>query len=369
MQSVKHGMLNSTQNNPKKGKRGPSIREIAAALDLSKSTVSLALGTSEEACPLASHTRQEIIDKAAEMGYRSNSIARTMRTGRFNSVSIILGRSHPRYLPTEMLYGAQGALEVKDYRLNLTWIDEDKFASPDYAPKELTEWCCDGLIIQHTGDLPEHASKLLHRHKIPCVWANSRLKKDSVYPDDFAGSYQATQKLIELGHKEIGYVSFSRSEHYSHTDRKGGYTQAMEAAGLVPRVFQEKTDVPLSEMRHDIRGNLADKILSSTPRPSALLCYEIEVSAPILVAALRAGLKVPRDLSIITFGRYNRNDTGISISTMQLNFEQVGAEAARMVLRKIDKPEVAIKSKAIPLSLDNEDSVAPPLKRLKRYSR
>tara|TARA_R100000027_G_scaffold15040_2_gene10809 strand:+ start:468 stop:1547 length:1080 start_codon:yes stop_codon:yes gene_type:complete len=358
-------MPSSTAPKNIKSKRnsGPSIREIAAKLELSKSTVSLALGSTEEDCPLAAKTRKKIIEAAEEMGYRANSIARTMRTGLFHSVSLILGRVHPRYLPSELLFGIEEEMVKNDYRLNLTWLDEQKLTSPNYVPKVLEEWSSDGIIIHYPGTLPPKIVNMLERHNIPCIWANSKLKNDCVHPDDFRAGYESAKQLIELGHRSIAYVSFFDFGHYSEVDRYEGYKQAMLDANLEPQRIQKSTGVPLNKLKHDVRFELATEIIKQKKLPTAMICYEIMIAAPILVAAIHAGLKVPEDLSIISFGRFNRNDTGLSISTLQLNFDEVGKEAADMVLQKIKNPKKPLKPRLVTPRLDNMDTIAPPRKK------
>ncbi len=356
--------MKSSQSKVTKSTRkpgGPSIREIAQRLNVSKSTVALAVSTTEENCPLAPATRERILKACADMGYRVNSIARTMRTGRFNTIAMIVGKISPYFLPAELVYGAEDALEKKGYRLNLTWLDNRRLTSANYVPKVLEEWSCDGLLIHYATFLPKKMLELIERHQIPTVWMNSKLEHDCVHPDDFNAAYDATQRIIALGHKHIGYLHFHHFEHYSETDRFGGYEKAMREAGLKPQRVRVPPMESPAEIRVDHRQEIARKIIQARNRPTALLCYEMEVAAPILVAALSSGLRVPEDLSLVTFGRYNRNNTGISISTIQLNLEELGRRSADMLLKKIEKPSKFLSPIAVPLKMDSDVTLSPPL--------
>lgn len=342
-------------------KKSPSIREIAAKTGVSKSAVALALNKPAEECPLAPATREKIQKAAARMGYRTNSMARTMRTGKFNTASLLIGNTHPFYLPAELVHGMEDTLEHYHYRLNLNWLTARKLAEPEYVPDVLEEWSCDGLLIHCPGVLPEKIMKLIERHKIPSVWANNKLEYDCVHPDDYGGAFDATTKLIELGHRDIAWLHFFRFDHYSETDRYEGYCAAMKAAGLTPvQMLEEPANEPLAKMKTDYRLELATTLLRKKNRPTAILCYELEIAAPLLTAAMQMGISVPDELSIVTFGRLNRNDTGRSLSMVQVNLDTVGSRAAEMLMAKIKRPSLKADPVVVPLSLSDACTMAPP---------
>ncbi|WP_309380459.1 LacI family DNA-binding transcriptional regulator [Cerasicoccus frondis] len=346
-----------------KKRGGPSIRVIAERLNISKSTVALAVSSSKEDCPLAPATRERILKACDEMGYRVNSIARTMRTGRFNTVAMILGKNSPYFLPAEQVYGADDALESQGYRLNLTWLDKQHLSAPGNVPKVLEEWSCDGLLIHYPGSLPSKMFNLIERHQIPTVWMNSKLPCDCVHPNDFQAAHDATERLIALGHKRIGYLHLYQFDHYSEVDRFKGYERAMKKAKLSPLRVRVPSSEPITEIKLDKRHELMRQILQRNNRPTAFICYETaEVAAPLLVAALSMGLRVPEDFSLIAFGRYNRNSTGITISTIQLNLEEVGRRSVEMLLKKIENPAKQFPPVALSLKVDNEATLAPPPK-------
>ncbi len=348
----------------KRRNQNPSIRQIAAELEVSKSTVALALNTLEEDCPLASATRTKIREAAHKMGYRTNAIARTMRTGKFNAASLLVGNTHPFFLPAEMVNGMEEVLEQKKYRMQISWLNEDKLSRPNYIPDVLKERSSDGLLIHYPGDIPENIQQSIRRHQIPCVVANNKLESDCVYPDDYGAAFQATQTLLELGHRDIGYLHYyNNSHHYSERDRLKGYTDAMRQAGLKARdLFPEKTIPPLSSIHtRDQRFEMSTTLLQSQDRPTAILCYEIAEAAPLLAAALPLKVSIPGDLSLIAFGRINRNDTGRPLSTVRLRLQEVGQRAAAMLLRKIDAPDIPQKPEIVPLKLESPITVSPPL--------
>ena len=350
---------------PRTSPRSPSIREIATKLGVSKSSVGLALNTPAENCPLSTKTRERIIRAAQEMGYRTNSLARSMRTGRFKAVSVTVGSHHPFFLPAELIYGAESYLEKHGIHIIVSWLDEEKLASGTYVPKVLDEWACDGALIYCQHTFPESIQRQIDRFLIPAIWLNTKLDYDCVYVDDFQAARTATAHLIKLGHRRIAYACLEGPTpgHYSEQDRLGGYRTAMSEAGLTPHILPPPTSVPLRDIREDQRHVFAKNILSHRRRPTAILCYEISIAAPLLVGAISLGMSVPRDLSLMAFGRMNFNDTGHSISTIRLRLDEVGRRAAELILRKIEHPEIKTDPVAVPITWDHDLTLAPPPRR------
>lgn len=341
--------------------KNPSIREIAEQLKVSKSTVALALNTPENECPLATQTRDRIRKAAAKMGYRTNAIARTMRTGKFNAVTFLVGNTHPLYLPAELVHGLEERLEERHYRLQISWLSKEKLKQPRYIPNVLRERSSDGLLIHYPGELPEQIRSAIDQHAIPSVVVNDRLEHDCVHPDDYGAAKAATRHLLDLGHRNIGYLHLYQHHHYSEKDRRKGYEDAMSEAGLSPHFPATPKDLPsLTPMAHDHRFEIAKSILQSPDRSTALLCYEIAEAAPLITAALALGIRIPGEVSLMAFGRMNRNDTGVDLSTLQLGLERVGREAADMLLRKLENPTQKQPPVSVPLRLQSEATLAAP---------
>ena len=341
----------------------PSIRDIALQLGVSKSAVSLALNKPEKECLLAPATRERIIREARRMGYRTNTIAQTLRTGRFNAISLIVG-DEPFYLPAEIAYGAEQCLEKNGCHLILSWLDERRLTSSDYVPKILDEWACDGLLLHPPRRFPQRIQEVIERFKVPSIWLNNKLDHDCVHFDDFAAARDVTTRLIGLGHRDIVYVHLYDFEHYSEADRLAGYECAMRAARLKPRPYLVRSEIALRDIRIDNRHELADAILALKPRPTAILCYEMAEAGPIFTSALRQGIRVPGQLSLVTFGGAKRNDSGFSISTINLQLEELGRRGAEQVLRKITHPRKALPPVVIPLRWgEGEVTMAPPSRR------
>ncbi len=296
---------------------------------------------------------------ADRLGYRPNTAARAIQTNRFHAIGLIASTEPRRSVYQPYLGGLTRACRRKDLHLTLGEVVDEKLADERYIPKVLREWAVDGLLIAYMLEFPPMLAQLIEQYRIPSVWLNAKQDHDCVYPDDLGGMKQATRRLIDMGHRRIAFLATYPEGHHSSTDRRRGYARAMLDAGLQPRVlYPDLTEnVFLSTVLDDLSA-----WFRRDDRPTALVCNGDTPAMTAYHAALHAGLKVPRDLSIV--GVYHQPIVGIgrNITTLQLPTAQVGLEAVEMLTRKIARPNEPIAPVAVPLTLENfDDSTAPPL--------
>lgn len=338
-----------------------TISQIAKKAGVTHTTVSRILSGKHEpkyrpAIERAARVRQ-IADR---LGYRPNAAARATASGRFDAVALLIGSITPRYLPAELVYAVERDLIARDQHLIFTSLPDQKLRDEGYVPKVLQQLSVDGLLIHYTHQFPKQMRTLIETHRIPSIWINTKLPHNCVFLDDHAAAYQITQRLLALGHRRIAYVNFRQAGHYSEADRRSGYVDAMSESGCPPQVHEVQAWHGTGSAKVDDRLNAAHALLAGEQRPTAVVCYETSVAGPIVHAASLMGLQVPRDLSIIKFGRSMQNDTGMPISTLSTSLENVGCEAVRLLERKIDTPQINLPPRAVQLPLIGDATLAPP---------
>lgn len=322
-----------------------TIQDIAARLNISHVAVSNALrGTGR----IGKETRKTVVKMAAEMGYRPNASAQAMRSGRLGGVALLLGTVPGRSTLAEMLMcGIHDALAEHNVHLIIARLPDEKLTSEGVVPKTLRETMVDGLLVNYTDHIPQEMKRLISESNFPVVWINVDHATDCVRPDDHGAGRDATSWLIEQGHKQIFYVDYSHSEqgmdeaHYSARDRRQGYLDAMEKASLGPRVI----------LRPIGPGRIEQHIiswLSAKDRPTAVLAYGDKDAEATAFAARAVGLKVPEDLQVVGFSDGPITVAHRSFPTWQVPQEQVGWEACRMLMQKIEDPSLTCPAKAVP---------------------
>jgi len=335
------------------------LKEIAEITGLSVPTVIHILGTRGHLYREA--TRQRVLAAANDLGYKPNASAKAMRSGRFGGIGLLLSTARNRSdLPMELLEGIQEKLGLHDLTLSLASLPDQKLTSETYLPKILRELAVDGLIVNYTHFIPADMLKIIGENKIPAVWVNTKHPVDCVYTDDFEASQRATEKLLELGHRRIVYVDFQtvygeKNLHYSVADRFGGYSAAMNAAGLKPRgVWRDEKLSPAE------RTALAKELLQSPDRPTAVVSYSAWMDTmPLMIAARDLNLEVPRDLSMITFSRDLFDAWGQPVTTMVIPTREVGEIATDMLLNRINATtEKDQPSKVLHLSMEEGSTLS-----------
>ena len=331
-----------------------SSKDVAQKAGVSQTTVSYVLnGREDVAIPAA--TRQRVLNAAHDLGYRANSSARSMRSGRFGSVALLLSENPSMsILPPDRQEGILDALEAAGMHLILSRFADATLTDKEQMPRILNELRADGLLINYNTNLPEHLAERIAQNNIPAVWMNSRQEFDCVYPDDFGAAHRATQHLLSLGHRKIAFATHTGTTHYSYADRIGGYAQAMHDAGLAPQII---------EMWHELCGiPERDTVISwlNGDAPTAFLTYTMDTAAALFAAALALGLRVPTDLSLLTFHANPVSLLGPAIATMLLPERDIGRKAVETLLAKINGPEQTFAPITVPLAFTEGETLALP---------
>jgi len=339
--------------------------EIARKANVSQATVSFVLNNRYEGVRISDSTRQRVLNIAAELGYRSNGAAKAMSSGKFGCAALLTStRQHHSYVPDKLLHGIHDALCDHDLHLTMAVLSDDRLTDESFVPKILRECLADGLLIDYIQDIPTRLVELIGRHKIPAVWINAKRPADCVYPDDVAAAREATRRLIELGHRDIAWLNYVHgyqpaNYHYSVEDRKTGYLEAMGEAGLPVRFLQEKAPIPIRE-----RVAYSRAWLSQPDRPTAVVAYFPQEA--LCAAAYSLGLKVPEDLSILTFGNPNESFAGQPFTLMAEPNAAVGKAAVDMLKKKIEAPDRSFEPVSVPFGFSPGDTVAPLAGALKK---
>ncbi len=330
-----------------------TLKDIARRTGVSYQTASRVLGG--QAQLHTPDTRQRVLDAAHDLGYRPNSSARSMRTGRFGGVGLLLSARPGRsYVPQEMIMGVQASLAGHDLHLTVGTLADDQLVNSQKLPKLLREWMVDGLLINYTHQVPQAMVELIQRHAVPSIWMNIKAECDCVYPDDYAGALEGTRRLIEMGHRRIAYAHphqtleavESGQLHFSAADRLAGYRAAMDEAGLPGRFLD-----PEALVRPHAVQPLVDQ-LRGPEAPTALVVYHASSIIELYKACRAAGIRLPDDLAMLTVGGAFIRQAGLPIATMWSEEFNRGDVAVASVLEKIETPTRRLAPRALPFTYD-----------------
>ena len=335
------------------------IEQIEEKTGCSQTTIRRVLrGGNKEIWPGAADRAEHIRKIARELGFLPNASAAAVKNGCFNSILLVLSTDRGRcYLPEALLHSLCAALERAGQHLMIGRFSDDVLTSSDTLPTFLSRWSCDGALVNYTDRFPSHINDLLSQYRIPSIWMNAPFKTDCVNYDERRGGREATRLLIEKGHRRILYVDLRHevgsSTHYSVEDRLAGYVEAMKEAGRTP-----EAPVEWGSLSGDLQVKHLVELFRSPKRPTAIVAYDR--ADRVLLAAAMAGIVVPRDVSIITFGDGFMESAGMAVTRLSLPYEEAGQAAVSLVLKKIAHPDKPLKLDPLPLRLVQGNTCAAP---------
>ncbi|MEM9915457.1 MAG: LacI family DNA-binding transcriptional regulator [Planctomycetota bacterium] len=341
--------------------------QIARELGVSRQSVSKVLVGGKTNIRVSPDLANRIRRVADEMGYRPVTAARTISTGRTNSIDMLMSTgSGASRLPTPLIEGIHDELIARDMQLTVSRLPDHKLSDADYVPKILREHSADGILVNYTHLFPEELPKLIERHELPAIWMNTKWTRDCIYPDETAGFRKATEHLLELGHTRISFNVLHTSGHFSETDRRAGYEQAMIDAGLTPQVFHAGADWAhrYTDPEFDLEDDRLKRLqqwLSGPDRPTAVLAYAQRESDFIAYAAATLGLKLGRDLSLIGVSDFEGNRLGLPLTELVLPYPELGRRAVEMLMVKIDQPSEEFPAETVDMRLALGASTGPPI--------
>ena len=339
-----------------------TANDVAREAKVTQVTVSRAFTGS---APVAEGTRRRIMEAAGRLGYRPSQAARATRAGRTGLIGMIRGahRACSVHAP-EFDAGLDAALNERGLCLVRDTIPDG--TDGDGLPRIVRERVVDGLVVNYAFGTPPAVREMIDRCRIPAVWINRRRDADCVRPDDEAAAYRATRHLLAHGHARVAMIDQERSledlafgePHYSAADRRAGYERAMRGAGLAPRYDL----LPALRPGEYLPGHLAvacGTYLDRADRPTAVLCGNAQ-GQTLVAAAWRLGLRVPGDLSVVTFDNHAQADRGIAVDRVLVPFHRIGREAVAEVEAKVAHPGRDRPPVVVPLDFQRAGTVARP---------
>ncbi|XHR30635.1 MAG: LacI family DNA-binding transcriptional regulator [Chthoniobacteraceae bacterium] len=328
---------------------------LAKKLNVSQATVSLALNDN----PIVnSETRRRVKEAALHYNYSPNRIARAMRTGKTRTLGIIIPNVKISFFPdiVNMI-----ETEAKQHGIQcLLCQSHSSFDVLETEIKTLIEQRVDGLILAPVNNFDETVLyQQLLKSGIPTVFCDYELRgteSSSAVNDNIEIGRLATQHLVELGHRQIAFFQGYHVSRMSQS-RCQGYRETLEKAQIP---YSEKLVLGFDEHGGAIDGASAiTKLIDDKIPFTAIVAVSDTIAISAMKEALARGLRVPEDISII--GAANLEVSALvspGLTTIDQHPEQIGKEAIRLLLEKIESPSVASKSVVVPSSLLLRQSTA-----------
>jgi len=293
------------------------LEDVAADVGVSASTISLVLrgmpGPSAE-------MRERVLEAVDRLGYRPDRAASALASRRTRTIGGLMDITTPFHVP--LVLDLYDAARSSGYQVVLSTINRTD--DENHTVETLLDSRCEALVLLG----PEASRQSLNRlnNQVPVVVVGRPVPSstvDIVRSADDDGVAQAVGHLIELGHRNIAYVSGPRGS--IATLRQAGYESAMTESDLADGIRVVQGGITEAD---GIRA--ADSILGMAIRPTAIVAFNDRCAIGLIDAVVRGGMNVPGEVSVIGF-----DDSPVS-SLPQINLTTVAQDTNALAVNAMN---------------------------------
>jgi LacI family transcriptional regulator len=313
-----------------------SITDIAKKTGLSTTTVSRVLSGKAEQYRIGKKSQQKIEKAANEMHYVPNHFAANLRTGKSNTIALIVpSLSNPFFASIASEINA----EIRRYGYITIISDSDeKIEVEKMELEQLRARNIEGLIIAPCGNQWKHI-KDLYDQGLPVICIDryfENLDIPYVSTDNYDGAYQATQFLIENGHSEIACIQ-GVQESTPNRLRVKGFVDALEELRI-------KDYCVVGDDFTIQNGYLETKLLlQQKDEPTAIFALSNTIAMGCMRALKEEDKKIPNDISLITFDEHPYLDyLSTPLSCVAQPVSDISKIAAKFLFSMIKNEKIKI---------------------------
>jgi DNA-binding LacI/PurR family transcriptional regulator len=336
-----------------------TMKDVARRAGVAVGTVSRVVNHEPDVAP---ELQERVLRALKELNYIPNAMARNLARSSTPIVSFILSNRdflHPFH--SRVLQGVEESCEDAGFFVLYTHFRYfSSVASEDLQlPSVLQSHGIADCVILAGANYEAFTKSLDKRGLKYVLMANNFFSKkkrepfDQVRFDDFSGALEATRYLLELGHRDIWFIGETSLPWYRN--RYDGYCKAMKEAGQTP---QAQT-IGLSDDPFVNGMGSIDLILKREQRVSAVLAGNDEIAHGVWEGLLKAGLDVPRDISLIGFDDQHGMARLQSLSSVRVDAREVGRQLARMAILKIRSKAKHLPEILLPTTLMKRETCRP----------
>jgi LacI family transcriptional regulator len=315
----------------KGGRKSATIRDVASAAGVSVGTVSRSLNVPDSVRPA---TLARVRSAIQSLGFRPDSRAQNMRRRSTMTIGFVIDDiANPWHASS--FKAADGALREEGFSIYLVNTN-GRPAEEANAIDMLQHGRADGLIMTINNERDPRTLKRLEELRIPSVLLDRDipLEIDAVLTDHATGIMQATNYLIELGHRRIAIIT-AGSDIRPGRERVRGFVEAFEGRGMaVPKDL-----VRSQSLSAEFGFREATSLLNRPDRPTAIIAAGNRILVGVLRAFQQQGVSVPQDISLIGC---DRSDVAMlfpgPITIIDRDVNEIGRTAAHLLLEQLKHP-------------------------------
>lgn len=329
-----------------------TIKDVAKLAGVSISTVSRVINDSK---PVSSEMKTRVLDAIDELEYKPNEIARSLVTRRSNLIGIVVTDIGNSYI-AEMVRGIEEIGRMYNYDIVLS----SSYGNPNTEKKFaelLRSKQVEGIIL-----ISEIVNREVIEHiegfRIPFIYLNKyyiNSRSPSVSIDDYEASFRMTNYLLELGHRNILYLTANGEVETSLEKHKiNGYEKAINELGEGKEWIYSAKGFSIEDGYDE--GDRIAKFMKED-NITAVFCCQDELAIGLINYCYDNNIKVPEDISICGYG-----DARIAsiyrprLTTIKEPYYDIGAVAIRKIIKELDGEELEDTNTYLPIQIMKRES-------------
>ena len=333
-----------------------TIRDVAKKAGVGLGTVSRVINQSPQ---VSVKTRQRVLKAIEELDFSPSPIARRLSLRK----TLTIAAAIPFFTRPSAVHRLRGiANSLADTEYDLIVLDlEAPERQEDHFTKLTRSLRVDGALIISIAPNRESLDKIeTGGTTIVLIDVNDDSLRafNRVVVDDIEGGAKATQHLIDLGHRQIGFISdpLEGSEYFTSSQhRHKGYMKALKKAGIAVRADLQRHG---EHGRYEAR-QLAREIVELEDPPTAIFATSDTQAMGVLEAARDVGLSVPGALSVIGYDDIEVAEY-LGLTTIQQMLYESGVTGVELLLENIQHPGKAPRCEVLPTKLVIRSTTGPP---------
>jgi len=327
--------------------RPVSIKDIARHLEVSTALVSYVLNN--KAGRVSAEMAEKVRQAATELNYRPNLIARSLQSGKTNTLGLIVADiSNPFFSHIARII--EDEAKKSGYTVIFGSNDESIEKSQSLLDALLNRQV-DALIIA-PAEFTEEQLRALQKKNIPFVLIDRYFKDiqaNCVRIDNYRAAYTAVDHLIKTGGKRIAMLAYDTGMQHI-AERIGGYKDALKDNGII---FQEPWLVRASyqHLEEEAAAGM-QQLLAPRPAVDGFFFATNSLAIQGIRQIMRLKIKVPDELSVISFDEADAFDFFYApITFVRQSMEDIGRQAVQLALESIAKRHAAPREVVVEASL------------------
>lgn len=308
-----------------------SINDIANELGVAKSTVSFILNGKAKEKRISDELTERVLKFVKEKGYQPNQLAKSLSTGKTKMICLMVEKISD-YFFSHIAFHLEALAYKNGYKIIYCSTENDPEKTRQLISLLRARYV-DGYIITPPVGI-ESEIKALINDNLPVVLFDRYLPDiptDYVGLDNYKGTYDAIEFLVNTGAKKIALVTLA-SDQTQMVERQSGYLAALKKHQLAPSLlkvsFENDTETTVKQCVQFIKDN---------PGTDAIVFATNYLALSGIKAINELGLEIPKDISIIAFDDHDVfNIYNPSISAIAQPLDEMAKQLFKTLLDKLE---------------------------------